>query len=288
AALLVMRHKRAPEPPPTEATVVQPPTPITAAEPPLLAVKLSSDAAGKISLDGQPPVDLQDSQWSLDKLPPGDHTLAFESPSGFAKLELKSLAGALPTVKTPFYAKSLFAMAVLTMGDRLLIYTSFVGGKISLDGKPPADLPIEGLELTSLAAGSHELVVTQNGDEYKLGIETTPNPALNIFVESGQNVGTLVVVTGQDKAKVFLNGKALNQQTRGGQLHIPNLEPKEYVVRVSKPGFQDVQEQRIRIRKGQQGRLVFGLQPIPRLASLVIQGGPTGAVVSVDGAAVGT
>ena len=63
---------------------------------------------------------------------------------------------------------------------------------------------------------------------------------LEVFVESGQNVGTLVVVTGQDKTKVFLNGKALPQQTQGGQLRIANLEPKDYVVRVSKPGYQDV------------------------------------------------
>ena len=35
-------------------------------------------------------------------------------------------------------------------------------------------------------------------------------------------------------------------------------------------------EQKIRIRKGEQGRLVFGLLPVPHMASLSIQGGPAG------------
>src|SRR6202012_2808705 len=100
--------------------------------------------------------------------------------------------------------------------------------KLSLDGQPPLDLPAEGAELSSVAAGAHELTVSRGGEQYKLAIEVASTPALSAFVESGQNVGTLVVVTGQDKSRIFLNGKALDQQTRGGQLRIANLEPKEY------------------------------------------------------------
>ena len=81
-----------------------------------------------------------------------------------------------------------------------------------------------------------------------------------------------MVVTGQDKSRVFLDGKALPQETRGGQLRIANLKPKEYVVRVAKPGFQEIPDQKIRIRKGEQGRLVFGLLPVPHMASLNLQG----------------
>ena len=100
-------------------------------------------------------------------------------------------------------------------------------------------------------------------------------------------MGTLVVVTGQDKAKVFLNGKLQHQLTQGGQLRIPNLELKDYVVRVSKNGFQDLTEQKIRIRKGE-GKVVFNLQPIPHLASLTIQGRVPGTIVLIDQIAVGT
>ena len=117
--------------------------------------------------------------------------------------------------------------------------------------------------------------------------------------ESGHNLGTLLVAAGQDDAKVFLNGKLQPQLTRSGQLRLPNLELKDYVVQVSKSGFQDPPLQKIRIRKGEQARLVFNLnpqprnpqpqpQPQPRLASLTIQGGAPGTTVLVDQNLVGT
>ncbi|HWW16847.1 MAG TPA: hypothetical protein VN310_19455 [Candidatus Dormibacteraeota bacterium] len=114
--------------------------------------------------------------------------------------------------------------------------------------------------------------------------------------ESGHNLGTLVVVAGQDDARVFLNGKLQRQLTQAGQLRLPNLELKDYVVQVSKSGFQDPPQQEIRIRKGEQARLVFNLnlqpqkllpQPQPRLASLTIQGGAPGTTVLVDQTPVG-
>jgi Flp pilus assembly protein TadD len=107
-------------------------------------------------------------------------------------------------------------------------------------------------------------------------------------VESGQNLGTLLVVAGQDDAKVFLNGKLQSQLTQAGQLRLPNLELKDYVVQVSKSGFQDPPQQKIRIRNGEQARLVFNLRPQPTLASLTIQGGAPGTTVLVDQTQVGT
>jgi len=112
--------------------------------------------------------------------------------------------------------------------------------------------------------------------------------------ESGRKVGTLLVDAGQDGARVFLNGKLQPQLTQAGQLRLPNLELKDYVVQVSKSGFQDPLPQRIRIRKGEQAKLVFNLQlqpnlqPQPRLATLTIQGGAPGTTVLVDQTLVGT
>jgi hypothetical protein len=105
---------------------------------------------------------------------------------------------------------------------------------------------------------------------------------------ASDDLGTLVVITGQDKAKVFLNGKPTAQLSQNGQLRIPNLEFKDYAVRVSKSGFQDLPEQKIRIRKGEQGKVVFNLQPLPHLASLAIQGGTPGATVLIDQTSAGT
>jgi tetratricopeptide (TPR) repeat protein len=137
-------------------------------------------------------------------------------------------------------------------------------------------------------------------------IQTTSEPSLPAFrtssdtaarkvtlddappAESVHNKGTLLVVAGQDDARVFLNGEPQQQLTQAGQLRLPNLVLKDYVVQVSKSGFQDPPQQKIRIRKGEQARLVFHLQPQPRLASLTIQGGAPGTTVLVDQTLVGT
>ncbi len=115
-------------------------------------------------------------------------------------------------------------------------------------------------------------------------------------VEASHNVGTLLIVTGQDGAKVFLNGSQQPQLTRSGQLRLPNLELKDYVVQVSKNGFQDPAQQTVHIRKGELAKLIFNLQPQPRpnlqpqprLASLTIQSGTPGTTVLVDQTVVGT
>lgn len=117
-------------------------------------------------------------------------------------------------------------------------------------------------------------------------------PDVQLPAESGPNVGTLIVVAGQDGARVLLNGKLQRQLTQGGQLRLPNLELKNYVVQVSKSGFQDPPQQMIRIRKGEETQLIFNLQPQfppqPRLAALTIQGGTPGTTVFVDQSPVGT
>ena len=118
-------------------------------------------------------------------------------------------------------------------------------------------------------------------------------PADQPPAESAHNLGSLLVVAGQDDARVFLNGSLQRQLTHAGQLRVPNLELKDYVVQVSKNGFQDPPQQTIRIRNGVPAKLVFHLQPQnllpqPRLASLTIQGGAPGTTVLIDQTAVGT
>ena len=181
----------------------------------------------------------------------GDHTLKFESASGSFGFAVSSAAGALPVVKTPVTAKGVFAVVVSSMGEQVHVYSSDATGKLSLDGQAPVDLAADGVELSSVAAGGHELTLSHGGETYKLAIDVGASPAVNVFVESGQNVGTLVVVTGEDKARVFLNGKALVPLTRNGQLRIANLEPE----RVRGAGFEARLSGRSRTEnRGSQGR----------------------------------
>ena len=286
--LFARKHRTAPvASAPVPAAV--PSTPAVPPEPTPPSLKLSSDTGtGKVTFDDQPPAEFQDGQWSLDTIPTGEHKLKFEGPQGETSFTFSTDAGGVPAVNGPINSKGVMAIVVGSMADHLRVYSSDPAAKVSLDGQAPLNVPEDGLDLPSVSAGAHELSVTRGGDQYKLDVDAGTAPALNAFLESGQNLGTLVVVTGQDKAKVFLNGKPQPQLTQNGKLRIPNLELKDYAVRVSKSGFQDLPEQKIRIRKGEQGKLIFNLQPIPHLASLTIQGGVPGSTVLIDQLPVGT
>jgi hypothetical protein len=142
-------------------------------------------------------------------------------------------------------------------------------GKVRVDDQPVDNQPID-----------NQRIDNQRINDQQINDQLT--------AASVQNLGALVVVAGQDGAKVFLDGKLQRQLTQSGQLRVPNLELKDYVVQVSKSGFQDPPQQKIRIRKGEQSSLIFNLQPQPRLASLTIQGGAPGTAVLVDQTPVGS
>jgi hypothetical protein len=286
--LFVRKHHAPPVTPTPEAAPAVSTSATPSPQPALSALKLSSDiSTGRVTFDDQPPAEFQEGQWVLDQIPTGEHKLKIDGPQGSTSFTFSTDAGGVPVVKGPIVSSAALAVVVSSMAGHLHLYSSDSSTKVSVDGQAPLDVPQDGLDLPSVSAGAHELAVTRGSDQYKLDIDAGTTPALTTFLESGQNVGTMVVIAGQDKAKVFLNGKLQPQLTQGGQLRIPNLELKDYVVRVSKSGFQDLPEQKIRIRKGE-GKVIFNLQPIPHLASLTIQGGVPGATVLVDQTPVGT
>jgi len=250
---------------------------------------LSDTGTGRVTFDDQPAAQFQDGQWSLEKIAAGEHKLKVVGPQGEVSFAFSNEEGAAPAVTGPIVSRGLLAVVVSGMADKLHVYSSDPSIKLSLDGHAPVGVPRDGVELLSISAGPHELAVTRGSDQYRYKLDPNAGtvPTLNTFLESGQDLGTLVVVTGQDKARVFLNGALQPRMSQNGQLRVPNLELKEYVVRVSKNGFQEVPDQRIRIRKGEQGRLTFNLQPILRFASLTIQGGVPGTTVLIDQTAIG-
>src|SRR5579872_5377283 len=297
AIVFSLRKHRAPEaianPQPVAAVPTPAPTaslPASSAPAPVsTSFKLSSDTgSGKVILDNEPPAEFQDGQWTADSLSAGEHKLKVKGGRGEASLNFSTTADSIPAIEAPISSKGGMAIATTGMADHLRVYSSETGTKLSLDGQAAIEIPQSGADLNSISLGAHQLSITHGSDQYKLDLEATAAPALNLFLESGQNLGTLIVVAGQDQAKVFLNGKALPHLTRNGQLRIPNLEPKDYTVRVSKSGFADSPEQKTRIRKGEQARLTFNLQATPHLASLAIQGGLPGTTVLIDQANVGT
>jgi hypothetical protein len=258
-------------------------------QPSLPGLKVAADAdAGKIWFDDNPVAEMDGAQWTLDKISSGEHKLKFAAPHGGSSFAFSAASGALPVVKVPIISNGFHTLVVGSFGSKVRVYCSYCPAKLSLDGQAAVDIAAEGVDLENVSAGAHKISITQGRDLHTVEIQVGAAPLLATYVESDLNIGTLLVVTGEDKVQVFLNGQLYKQNTKAGQLRIPNLDPKEYVVRVAKTGFQEMPEQRVLVRKGEEARVAFSLKPLLRMASLLIRGGLPGTEVLLDQEPVGT
>ncbi len=253
------------------------------------SVRLYTDLeAGKVWLDEQAVGDLQEGQFTLDGVNPGKHTLKVSARHGEATIAFEASPGDVPQINGPVTAKDLRAVLVSSLGSRARVLCSFGPVEVRLDGQTVGEVGVNGMELNNLAYGAHELILVEEKAQRKMVIEIGLAPALTAFLSSDRNVGTLVVVTGEDNVHVFLDGKEYRRTTQRGQLRIANLDVKEYVVRVFKDGYQNTAQKAAEIRKGEETKLEFKLVSVPTMASLLIQGALPGVQVILDRNPLGT
>ncbi len=271
---------------------VRPGTPVSlevALLPVPLTFRLTTDVGGgKVWLDNRMVGDLNGGQITLSDVAPGKHQLRFATEKGEAAFSFEAAQAALPVVGGTISSKGVNTLVVAGFGPRLKVYSSFTPAQLSVDDQPAVELAPAGSELQNIASGNHQLSVTQASQRHTVDIDAGPVPSLSAFVQSNQNIGTLLIVTAEDRVRVFLDGRLQKQTTEAGQLRIANLEPRQYQVRVARDGFQEVPEQKIDVRKGEQARAKFVLQPMARLAVLAIQGGMPGTEVVMDRTSIGT
>ena len=245
-------------------------------------------ASGSAKLNGNPVGDLQGGELVLDSLLPGKYNLTVAGGKSQAAFALETAPGALPRVTSPLSAKELKVVLFTNLASSGRVYTSFSPVNIMLDGQSAGSAGPDGLALSNLTPGRHELLLGEGADQRKIGIEAGPVPSVTAFMSSDREAGTLVVVTGEDNVRVLINGRESRRKTQRGQLRIPNLDVQSYEVQVAKDGFQAVAAQRAEIRKGIETQLVFRLTPAPSVAALHIQGAAPGTQVLVGQRVLGS
>lgn len=251
------------------------------------AVRIYADLAqGQAKLDGVPAGGLEGGQLLLEGIEPGSHTLEITSGSGSATLAFEVAPGKAPVLRGPLQARELLAVAVSSMGKQARVATSAGPLKLALNGQPQGEATPEGLDLTGFQPGPAELVVGEGRPARTIAETFTAAPALTVFLKSEANTGTLVVVTGQDDVRVFVNGKEHPRRTQRGQVRIPALG--NITVRVEKDGFEEVEAKTATVAKGAEVRLNFPLRPLPDFSVLSITDGVPGAEVWIDGRQIGS
>ena len=257
-----------------------------AAQPQTVRV-LTDLEAGKIAFDDQPPADLQEGQFILDKVAPGPHTVRVTGKNGTDATFTFDIAEAKPPAVTgTVTTHNLQAVIVSTFGSHARVVTNSGPMKLAVNGQPEGDAGPAGLELKSFQPGVDELIVGDGKDARNMKESFGPQPMLTAFLKSDLNIGTLIVSTGEDDVKVFINNKEYRRKTARGQLRIPTIG--NVSVRVEKPGFDGGPVQSAEVKKGAELRLEFKMNAKPTTASLQISGGTPGAEVLIDQKSVGT
>ena len=241
---------------------------------------------GKVALDNDPPVDLQEGQYTFDKIAPGVHTVKLTSKTGEASFSFSVDEAKPPEITGALTARNLIAVLVSSVGSQARVFTNSGPVKLAVNGQPEGDAGPSGIDVKNFRPGPDEIIVGDGKDQRTLNETFTPAPMLTAFFKSDVNLGTLVVVTGEDDVKVFVNGKEYRRRTQKGQARIPAIG--EVAVRVAKDGFEFAPAQTADVKKGSEVRLEFKMKPLPQMATLQIRGAIAGAEVLVDQNSVGS
>jgi hypothetical protein len=256
-------------------------------QPQAQSVRLLTDLEqGKVVVDDQPPVDLQEGQLVLDKVAPGTHTVKVTGKNGDASFSFEIANARLPAVAGPVNARNMMVVLVASLGKRARVVTNAGPRKLAVNGQAQSDAGPDGTDLTGFQPGVNEIVVGEGREQRNMSETFGAAPMLTAFLKSDVNAGTLIVSTGQDDVRVFLNDKEYRRRTERGQLRLPTLG--KVTVRVAKSGFQDEPAQTAEVKKGAEVRLQFDLKPKPQFGSLEIRGAMAGSEVFVDQKDAGT
>jgi hypothetical protein len=262
---------------PNVAPVTNAPTPPTK---PIL--RLYTDLVpGTVSIDDGPPRDLKDGELVLDTLQPGRHSIRVSGNSGNAQFTYNVSEKTAPEIVGEPSATNAMAVLVSTQDGKARLVTNAENSDVLLDGNAAGPVGPDGLTINQMAKTDHDLEVSQGKDRQRFILTYTAAPALTVYVKSDPNAGTVVLVTHQDNAQVFINDVLYRRRTWQGQLRIP-LKVGDYTIRVHKPGFLDPPPETVHVKKAEETAVQFSLQPAPQIATLAVHGALPGTMVYVD------
>ena len=257
-------------------------------EPELVRLRLSSDLkSGKVSLDGQPAVDLQDGGFTNDGISLStEHTLSLAQ-SGKEALGFSFVAepGGIVTLSTPVRAKDIAAVLISNLGARARVYASDDSLKGGLKDQTPQPIPKDGLEFRDLT-GNADLILDDGKSPRTLPIEIGNAPTLTIRMASDPNQGTFEVEVRVPDASVSIDGRK-PRPIRQGRNSL-GMDSGTHTILFTKDSYEPL-ELKVELKKGEVRQLTaYDPKPVIRTASLAIEGATPGAEVLVDGNSRGT
>lgn len=219
---------------------------------------------GKVTVDDHDAGVVQDGQFVIDNVKSGPHVVKIVGKGVEASFSFETTDAKAPNI-TGTTAKGLLTIVVSSFGNNARVATSAGPLKLTLNGQPQADTSPGGVDLQGFQPGAVQLAVGEGPTQKSIQETFTANPTLTVFLRPDKagppgmgDLGTLLVVTGEDNVRVFVNNKEQKRQTARGQLRVPTL-PGKVQVRVFKDGFNTPPTQTIDVVKGADARVEFQL-----------------------------
>lgn len=251
----------------------------------------SPDAEGReVWVDQKPAGTIQGGSFARDVLP-GEHLIELVTGQAGKKeprtvISLIAGRSGLPRVGA-LSAPEQRLVVIATHPGSLRIQSSAPNLELAVDGVARGAVGTEGMDVAPLESGVHELTLGSRDDVRKVSVAIGPTATLDIMMFSDRNVGSLLLLTGEENVSVLLNGRTYHARTRRGELRIANLPAATHTISVVKPGFKPSEPRRVTIVKGQEATVRFALTPVERLTALQIDQATPDADVTIDGIVVG-
>lgn len=272
-----------------QLTVVQgqPPKLALTLTPLPVSVRIFADlGTGQVFLDEQLAGDLLDGQFTLERVTDGKHSVRVVGGASEASFTFSAAPGSVPITEETITTKNLLAFLVANRGNIARMSASKGPLKLTLNGQPEQDVFPGGIDLANFTAGASEFIVGEGTAQRTLTNTFSIAPALTVFLKGDQKVGTLIVTTGEDDVRIFVNNREQKRRTAKGEARIQTFG--EVSVRIEKPGFEAAPAQTAKVTQEAETRLQFTLKAVPQFAALSVSGAAPGTQILLSDRPLGT
>lgn len=247
-------------------------------------LRVSTDLVlAQMSLDSRSLPLLSDVASASFNIEPGTHNLHLSGEGFDLLVTFDTFANARPKIVHIATTGAIGALLIATFDSSLDVRSTHVDSAAALGAQPFRRVASGGLSIDTTRPGSHEVAVRYGTVTKHLRIDTNSTPRLELFVDTVTASGTLVLESNVPETAVFVNGMA--RGTINGSWK-RTLAPGDYLLRVSKPGYLDIAEQKITVSAATTTKRKFLLQRAT--GSIHIESAAPGITITLNGVPVGT
>ncbi len=250
---------------------------------PLAIGVLSAQPSDKLFLDDREIPGAQEG--GLTSYPSGDssgkHKLSVRTAPGVSLDFQVDLVPGLPPTVSALTSNDL--IVVTSLGPDAVVYSADRTLRVALGGGDPQLIPADGLKLSGLSAQNHDLKFTGQAGSSEIPVDSGNAPQLLLGRNANSNLGSMHLTWDVDGAQLFLDGKPKKTTKKSFWLQLP---PGDYKVKLTAPNYED-KEVSVKLVKGSNPSPDLAMTPIPRMASLVVEGGTPGAFFELNGKVIG-